>query len=276
MARSYAPIYTSIWHDPEFTRRSALAQRVYLLAFSQPDISYCGVVSYTARRWAGLAPDTTPKAIDKAVHELADAGFLTLDPDTEEMWIRSFVKYNGVLDQPQLKKAMQREFRDIHSPQIRAAFRVSLPEKERGALHHPADRLPEGCGQGASSLFLKQPEAACLGIDKSVEGSTDTEPEPSSSSALERQPDPDPGPDDDEASVRIEAKQRLAEREAKLGPVGDVDAWLEAAKANVRKRRAASSQQRKRIDDCPVCHGDGVVERPDGTYARCQHEAGAA
>lgn len=148
MARAYAPIYTSIWKDHDFTALTERAQRVYLLAVSQPNVSYCGVVPYTAKRWARLASNTSPAQVSKAIAELEGAGFVLLDTDTEELWIRSFVRHNAVLRQPQIKKAMEREFEEVHSEPIRSAFLASLPDEYEGTLRaacpQPDGTLPEG------------------------------------------------------------------------------------------------------------------------------------
>src|SRR5687768_8257407 len=119
MPRTFAPIVTSIWMDEGFRSLPALAQRVYILAFSQPEISYCGVVSFTARRWARMACDTKVSDIEEAVAVLEERRFVVLDEDTEELFVRSFVKHNNVLTQPQLKKSMLKAYEHIDSKRIR-------------------------------------------------------------------------------------------------------------------------------------------------------------
>lgn len=152
MARSYAPLLTSIWSDDDFVALTPGAQRFYFLAMSQPNITYCGVVPFTARRWARMAAGTTTDDVDLAVEELEDAGFVVLDDDTEELWVRSFVRHNGVLGQPQLAKAMDRAFDDILSDAIRAQFLAELPADLPKACVTLLEALSAGCDQGAGSL----------------------------------------------------------------------------------------------------------------------------
>lgn len=128
MARTHARIYASIWQDDDFRALSAHAQRVYILALSQPGVSFCGVVSYTAKRWSEMATDTTSRSISKAVNELESAGFVVVDPATEELWIRSFVRHDGVLESPNLTIAMWRDVPGVFSGLIRAAFLYELPD----------------------------------------------------------------------------------------------------------------------------------------------------
>lgn len=148
MARSYAPLMTSIWANADFVALSPEAQRVYLLAMSQPNVTYCGVVAFTARRWARMSSDTNADQIEDAIAELSAAGFVILDEETEELWVRSFVRHNGVLTQPQLAKAMDRSFGEILSDEIRAAFLAELPAD----LPKACVTLTAALGQPSGSL----------------------------------------------------------------------------------------------------------------------------
>lgn len=212
MARSYAPLMTTIWSDEDFVALSPTAQRVYLLAFSQPNITYCGVVAFTAKRWARMSRGTLVEDIEEAITELQVEGFVYLDEDTEELWVRSFVRHNGVLSQPQLTKAMVRSFDDILSPLLRSAFLASLPTD----LPQACDSLPAASPRGERSV----PEGSAPGSGQDLH--PDLNPEPSSS--------PGPATDDDEV-LRELAELRLTARMAldKLGPVGDRKGWLEEA-----------------------------------------------
>lgn len=190
MARSYAAVRLSMWTDDDFRGLSPEAQRVYILILSQPNLSYAGVVPYTARRWARMAAGTTVADIEKAVDELVAGRFVVVDEDTEELFVRTFVKHNGVLEQPQLRKAMEKAYHEIQSPLLKAALLRelpaykdrTLPDHEGGRspsepLSHPApnpdDRVPEGLGAPRGTGYR----------------STEEEPEPLTS---DRVPVPEP------------------------------------------------------------------------------------
>lgn len=128
MARSEARIYCRVWGDPDFRSLSADAQRVYFLALSQPGLTFCGVIDYTPRRWARLASDTTPETIEKAVRELEEKRYVVVDESTEELWVRSFTKNDGVLNSPNLVKAMWKDYAQVLSEPIRKGFEEGLPE----------------------------------------------------------------------------------------------------------------------------------------------------
>ena len=150
MARTYAPIHCTIWSDPAFLALSSGAQRLYILALSQPTISLCGVVAYTPKRWALLAPDTSAKQITKALSELVAKGFVLVDEDTEELMIRSFVKHDGIEKKPNVIKGMWTAWQATHSPRLRAQFLKGLPKG-----------LPEHFPEGFDRSLLNPSETQC-------------------------------------------------------------------------------------------------------------------
>lgn len=135
MARGHARLLTSIWSDDEFTALHGITQRTYMMVISQPNMSLAGVVPYTPRRWANLATDTKPAQIVRAVQELCDHRFLLADDSTEELWVRTFVRHDGLLKIPNMVKAMWKDYAAIQSPIIRQAFQWEYEElfEERSA-----------------------------------------------------------------------------------------------------------------------------------------------
>lgn len=155
MARNHARLLTSIWTNDDFKRLPAGAQRLFMLALSQPNLSYAGVVPFTAKRWAALAVDTTPKTLEKAADDLAAKGFVVIDRDTEELWVRSFLKYDGVLSSPNLIRAMAKDFAAIHSETIRDGFLKQIPEPLPEGF---AKAFPEGVPEPFAKGFPRDPQ----------------------------------------------------------------------------------------------------------------------
>lgn len=127
MARTHARIYTKVWQDRDFLALTPNAQRLYMLICSQPTLSWAGVIAYTPKRWAGLAAGCTAKQIATAATELAHARFVLIDEDTEELWVRTFVRHDGVLKVPQLKRSMFESLAAIQSQRIRDGFAHEYP-----------------------------------------------------------------------------------------------------------------------------------------------------
>lgn len=120
--RKHAVIQTAIWSDPDFLARTPAAQRIYLLALSQPNLSYAGVVDYTPRRWALLSAGDSIGKVRRAVHELIDTRFVVVDETTEELLVRSLVRHDRVLRSPNITKALVGDIARIQSSSIRDAL----------------------------------------------------------------------------------------------------------------------------------------------------------
>lgn len=151
MARSHARLWCSIWGDPDFLALDSDAQRLYMLALSQPNVTMCGVVPYTPKRWAGLAADQTPGKVKKAASKLEAGRFCLVDPETEELLLRSFVRWDGVLDSPNLVIAMWKDVPFIHSSRLREVFLFELPDTvgfPEGFERPCSNPLTEGFGEG--------------------------------------------------------------------------------------------------------------------------------
>lgn len=118
MARSYANIVTAIWRDREFRTLPAAAQRTYLMLVTQPDISPCGILAMTLKRWSQNAADTPIESLSNDIAMLCAKRFLVVDDDTEEVLIRTFVKWDGGYKVPNRIKAILKSAAAIQSPAL--------------------------------------------------------------------------------------------------------------------------------------------------------------
>jgi hypothetical protein len=130
MGRTFGQVYVTIWDDPEFIARSSLAQRVYVMLFSQRKTSMVGCIDYMPRRWARYAPDTTEDDIEKAVQELADYRFVLLDRDTDELLVRTVVRRDGVrlTANSKLLRGLWSAWDAIQSPMLRQVVVDHMPD----------------------------------------------------------------------------------------------------------------------------------------------------
>ena len=150
MARDHARIRVSVWTDPDFTRLTRNAQWLYTAILSQPTLSYAGVTTFTVRRLVRLSGDATEHDIAAGLAELQAGRFVLVDADTDEVWVRSFVKNDGVLKSPNLLKRMVTDVAAIMSPTIREAFgwewhrdfAVRVTPDHATALTEALDSLP--------------------------------------------------------------------------------------------------------------------------------------
>lgn len=122
MARDHARIHVAIWADDDFRALPAHAQHVYMTLVSQPRLSYCGVLDYFPSRLAALSGDGTEAKIRAAIKTLERARFVVVDRKTHELVIRTYVRHDGVLQRPNMGKAMGRALGHVVSDRIRSVI----------------------------------------------------------------------------------------------------------------------------------------------------------
>jgi hypothetical protein len=144
MPRSHARILTSIWDDPDFQVLSVPAQRLYLLLLSQDSLNNAGRILLTVRRWSNGCKATTPADIRKSLAELDAHRFVVVDEDTEEVLVRSFIRNDGILKQPQMMKNALREALAVNSPRLRAVLAAELRKLHREDAALTAEQIDPG------------------------------------------------------------------------------------------------------------------------------------
>lgn len=131
MAREFARFNLSIWKDPDWRSLPAAAQHLYMLLWSHPQLSYCGVVDWRPGRLAALAGDLTAADVETLGRCLEARLFLVIDPDTEEALIRSWVRWDGLMRQPRMAVSFSNAYSAVSSRTIQAVL-VHEATKLRG------------------------------------------------------------------------------------------------------------------------------------------------
>lgn len=125
MARDEARIFARIWKDEDFRALTRSAQGTYAFLLSQPDLSYCGMIPLRVGKWARTAAGMTSEDVWTDLKALEQAGprpFIVVDEETEEVFVRSLIRNDGIWKQPNLMKAAREAAKLIESPKIRAAL----------------------------------------------------------------------------------------------------------------------------------------------------------
>lgn len=151
MARDHARLHQSVWSG-DFKSLPGDAQRLYFVALSQPALNYCGVVPYTIRRWSRLCSDGSEAKVKRAVAQLTASLYVLTDLDTEELWVRTFIKNDGLLSSPNICKAVVKAYPTIHSPLLRAAFLAELRRINAGPQEEGWEK-----GWGELAVLLSEP-----------------------------------------------------------------------------------------------------------------------
>ena len=149
--RKEARIFTSIWNDGTFLALSPREQRMYFFLLSQRDLSFCGVLSLRMRRWARSAQGLTVAQVEEDLEGLArpsQQGFaegssqepgrplIVVDEDTEEVFVRSLIRHDGIWKIPNLLKAAREAATLVESRTILAELLGELqrlPVEESGS-----------------------------------------------------------------------------------------------------------------------------------------------
>jgi hypothetical protein len=161
MARTYANVDVGIWDDPEFCGLSAGAQRTYFMLITQTDITACGSLALTLRRWSKTCLE---QDLTAWLAELEDARFVVIDEDSEELLVRTFVKWDGGYKHAKRVLAVTAYARAIRSRPLRDAVADELAKLGVSIANPlPTDTQPianrEAIGSGRSVVNVGDQES---------------------------------------------------------------------------------------------------------------------
>jgi hypothetical protein len=127
MTRSYSRSACSMWEeDDDFMALSAGAQSMYNRLCGQRDVSACGSLPLTIKRWALRIREQDRAEVPTWIEELAAHRFVVVDVDTEELLIRTFVKWDGGYTNSKRLLAIQGASKGLRSPILRRALAAEL------------------------------------------------------------------------------------------------------------------------------------------------------
>lgn len=152
MARTSSYFKTSIWGD-EFRALPMAAQHLYIAMWTSAGLSYAGVADWRPARLCKVAADLTPKKVIEAGLILHHGLYIVVDEETEEVLIRSFIRNDGLMEQPNVAAAMVRDYAKIASPAIRGVIVYELQRLFEEAPELKGWRDPKSGKERASSLL---------------------------------------------------------------------------------------------------------------------------
>ncbi|TLK56290.1 hypothetical protein [Glutamicibacter sp. V16R2B1] len=131
MARDRANLRTDMISDDHYRALNRDEQWLYKLLLIHPSLSYAGVADWRPGRLASTAANTTAADVRAIGEGLQSKYFIYVDEDTEEVFIRSFVKHDGLLKQYRLPISMANDYAGISSRPIREFFIYELQKIHR-------------------------------------------------------------------------------------------------------------------------------------------------
>ena len=276
MARSHGVIQFSIWSDRAFRSLSERAQRMYLVLFGQKDVNNAGVLPLLPSRWAKYCGDTSASDVEAALAELEAAEFVFADTETDELLIRSFIRNDGVLKQPNVFKNALKCAEMVESRRLRSVLAGELRRIGRRDSTAVAERLDPNPSEWVSEPFanpsetlpeplnpsrtLREPRGVGVGegenpptADEDLGGRAGTH---THGRAREDPPTPTcprhPDGTDDPCRGCADARRARAE--------WDEAQRLAALETAVAERRDAAEARALAIAECDLCDDDGYAE----------------
>lgn len=274
MTNSAGMLKESIWRDGHFRQLSRTAQCTYAQLLSQKDLDRAGMQPLQITKWAKGCDEMTMDDLRTDLDELERERFVFYDDDTDELFIRAYMRTTEVTRYPQYLKNALKCAVMVASPKLRRELAVELrrlrkPEANQVAdqidpsdpdpddtvpelCENPAITVPEGFENGSSTVnhdgTLPEPyrDRGRVGVRELTLVSTQV--------GERSAPPPEfcpkhPGGTD--APCRACGGHR--ERHA-LWAANDLA--LTAAQQRAQ-RKAEHDTQRHAIDTCPMCDNDG-------------------
>jgi hypothetical protein len=249
MTRKFTPLYTSIWQDAEFVDLAPESQALYFTLISQPNINSVGLLPMTIRRWRALAKWIPPQ-FDSALDELRRKAFVVVDDETEELWIRTFIKWDGGVNHSLRLKAILKDAKAIQSLSLRHSIGIELARLGVTGIgtQEPPPSDPNGTREPTVPISSYVTTTG-TGNPKDEPGeanlSADAEPSPFCS----KHPNGTEEPCGPCGTAKARVKRTLSMREQR-----------------VEDQRSRLAQMRK---DCPDCDDNGYITDPDGSIRKC-------
>lgn len=127
MPRKYARLMVSIWDDDDYKALGLELQGLYSALLAYPLISWCGVIDYIPKRLMKIDPELTEDSLFKKIATLHNhQRIVQLDMDTDELLIRTFIKHDDIMKQPNVAKAMAKAIDRVQSDALRSIVITEL------------------------------------------------------------------------------------------------------------------------------------------------------
>jgi len=139
MPRDRAMLRTDMWGDADWRALSFGAQWLYEYLLACPSLNYVGVADWRPGRITKLTKGLEAAQIAEFGQELAEHRFVVIDEEAEEILVRSFLRHDGVLTNPNLLRSVGKDFAGVHSEKLQAAIARELNRLK--------DEFPNGLGK---------------------------------------------------------------------------------------------------------------------------------
>ncbi|MEB3021289.1 hypothetical protein [[Mycobacterium] crassicus] len=141
MANGAALIRESIWRNREFRALPRAAQCTYIQVCSQRDLDCAGLLTLNIGVLVKGCSELDQDAIMDDLKTLEAERFVFVDHDTDELFIRSYMRTAEVVRSPNVFKSAIRSAAQVHSPKLRIEVAAELRRLKRAEATKIADQL---------------------------------------------------------------------------------------------------------------------------------------
>lgn len=259
MANAAGFIQESIWRDSHWRQLSRTAQATYLQLLSQKELDCAGVLPLQANKWAKGCDSVTAAGIWSDLEELERERFIFCDIDTDEAFVRSYIRNSNVLKVPNMFKSALRSALLVGSEQIRAELATELRLTGRDEAVavadqiNPSGRVPEPLTNHSKSTLpepFTEPTGVGVGVGTGVTLASSSVEEPSPFCKDH------PNDTDKKCFACGQARRTYPERK---------DAW------DKQGRESDAAARQAAIDACRLCDEFGEITFED-SVRKCSHQ----
>ncbi|WP_237341851.1 hypothetical protein [Williamsia soli] len=279
MANSAGMLKESIWRDKDFRAIPRTAQTTYGQLLSQKELDRAGIQPLQVSKWAKGCDEITESDVWTDLKVLEAARFVFYDEDTDELFVRSYMRQSDITRYPNILKNALRCAGMVASPKLRHELATELRRLRRAEAAKVADEIdpiepsenpsdngsetvvqtvpepfnpservrePRGVGEGVGEVTSV---GGWVGRSREREADTDTTGEPSNDPPPPRCPKHIGEPTDQPCRACGVARQTRA-------------AWFSEqaqreGQARSESARSAAETRALAIANCAMCDEDG-------------------
>ena len=175
MANAAGFIQESIWRDDHWRTLSRSAQALYMQLLSQKELDCAGVLPLQPNKWAKGCDEITVEQVWCDLEELQRERFVFFDVETDEAFVRTYIRNSNVIKVPNMRKSARRSALLVGSEAIKLLLAEELRATEDPDCIAVADQInPSGTvsepfGNGSKSTLSKPlPEPTGVGTGVGV------------------------------------------------------------------------------------------------------------
>ena len=141
MANAAGLIKESIWRDKDFRQLPRTAQCTYAQLVSQKELDRAGMQPLQVAKWAKACEELSEAAIRSDLAVLEERRFVFVDDDTDEVFIRSYMRHAEVARYPNILKNALRCARMVASDKLRYELATELRKLHKADASTVADEI---------------------------------------------------------------------------------------------------------------------------------------